>query len=116
MGLLPPICYLPYVVSPLDFWMGDQFCSLAFTLSSFWTLGCAYNNEWKSDTWALCGMSNHWLTPFVLSCLPSLARFVQCIKRYADSGLYTHLINVSGSRQWVVSQSDSDPTNWFPRT
>lgn len=51
-------------------------------------------NDWKADSWSKCGLSNHWPTPFVLSCLPSLIRFAQCLKRYADSGLYTHLINV----------------------
>ena len=33
--------------------------------------------------------------PFLLSSLPLFVRAVQSVKRYADSKLYTHLINVS---------------------
>lgn len=79
----------------LDFWMGDQFCSLTYTLSNIWLLGCAYELGWPDNTYKQCSISRKWAIPFLLSALPSFVRFVQCIKRYVDSGLETHLINVS---------------------
>ena len=36
-----------------------------------------------------------WGVPFLIGSLPLVARLVQSIRRYVDSGLYTHLINVS---------------------
>ena len=78
-----------------DFWLGDQFCSLSFSLASLWTLGCSLHNHWAPDSYTRCGLGNHWQTPFVLSSLPSIIRFLQCVKRYSDSGLYMHMINVS---------------------
>lgn len=81
-------------IFPLDFWIGDQLCSLTFSLSTLWTFGCAYRNDWQADTFVVCGLSRQWGVPLALSALPSALRFIQCIKRYEDSGLYTHLINV----------------------
>ncbi|KAF8320212.1 EXS family-domain-containing protein [Cantharellus anzutake] len=76
-----------------DFWLGDQFCSLTFSLASLWTLACSVHNDWAPDSYEKCGLAHHWQTPFVLSCMPSLIRFVQCLKRYSDSGLRMHMIN-----------------------
>lgn len=71
----------------------DQFCSLTFTLSNLYFVGCAYNQKWD-NVWISCSTAKHWGIPFALSSLPLLVRTVQSIKRYVDSGLYTHLINV----------------------
>ncbi|KAH8084370.1 EXS family protein/ERD1/XPR1/SYG1 family protein [Cristinia sonorae] len=49
-----------------DFWMGDQFCSLIFTLSNLYFIPCS---------------------------LPLLSRAIQSLRRYHDSKLFTHLIN-----------------------
>ncbi|TBU41712.1 EXS-domain-containing protein [Dichomitus squalens] len=77
-----------------DFWMGDQFCSLIFTLGNLYYVVCVYatglDPEWRRCT------TNHgpkWGVPFLLASLPLLARLVQSVKRYVDSGLVTHLIN-----------------------
>lgn len=35
-----------------------------------------------------------WGVAFLLASLPLLVRLVQSVKRYVDSGLVTHLINV----------------------
>nr|GAT52934.1 signal transduction protein [Mycena chlorophos] len=76
-----------------DFWMGDQFCSLVFTLSNLCLVGCLYDDGFNSN-WRQCGTSSRlWPLAFFLAILPFLIRFVQSIKRYADSGLITHLIN-----------------------
>jgi hypothetical protein len=39
--------------------------------------------------------SRNWPIQFALAALPLLVRLVQSVKRYSDSKLYTHLINVS---------------------
>ncbi|KAH8113948.1 EXS family-domain-containing protein [Phellopilus nigrolimitatus] len=75
-----------------DFWLGDQFCSLVFTLSNLFFVGCAYKEDWN-DVWNQCSSSTHWGIPFALGVLPLVVRAVQSVKRYADSRLYTHLIN-----------------------
>lgn len=75
-----------------DFWLGDQFCSLAFPIAHLYTIGCAYHVGWQ-DVFQQCGSSTHWIT-FALFSLPYLSRLVQSIRRYYDSKLPTHLINV----------------------
>ncbi|KAI0760360.1 EXS-domain-containing protein [Fomes fomentarius] len=77
-----------------DFWMGDQFCSLIFTLSNLYFVGCVYATGIDSN-WRRCttNAGPRWGVAFLLASLPLLARLVQSIKRYVDSGLTTHLIN-----------------------
>jgi len=72
----------------------DQLCSMVFSLSNLSTFICVYVNGFKED-WANCrSQSNAWPIAFVLAALPFLFRLTQSIKRYTDSGLITHLINV----------------------
>jgi len=72
----------------------DQFCSMLFTLSNLYLFGCVYANGFSLD-WRKCGgTSPHWPVSFVLTTLPFAIRVIQSIKRYVDSGLVTHLINV----------------------
>ncbi|KAI0754333.1 EXS-domain-containing protein [Daedaleopsis nitida] len=77
-----------------DFWMGDQFCSLVFTLSNLYFVGCLYAEGFDPD-WRKCtpNPGPRWGIAFLLGSLPLLVRLVQSVKRYADSGLITHLIN-----------------------
>ncbi|KDR80317.1 hypothetical protein GALMADRAFT_62135, partial [Galerina marginata CBS 339.88] len=76
-----------------DFWMGDQFCSLIFTLSNLYFFVCVYVNDFAPD-WQKCGATSAaWPLSFIIATLPLLIRLVQSIKRYADSKLVTHLIN-----------------------
>ncbi|KAF9060165.1 EXS family-domain-containing protein [Rhodocollybia butyracea] len=75
-----------------DFWMGDQFCSLIFTLSDLYLFGCSYARHFNG--WRDCGSSAPtWPAAFVLAMLPFLIRVIQSVKRYVDSRLNTHLIN-----------------------
>ncbi|KAG8954239.1 hypothetical protein FRC04_000461 [Tulasnella sp. 424] len=60
-----------YPVEFADFWMGDQMCSMVYTLSRLYFMGSGV----------------------LLASLPSLIRLIQCIKRYVDSRNYIHLIN-----------------------
>ncbi|KZP18136.1 EXS-domain-containing protein [Athelia psychrophila] len=78
-----------------DFWMGDQFCSLVFTLTHLYFTGCAYRLGFPPNVFTACGVQTHqgWSVQFVLAILPFAVRLVQSIRRYADSGLPTHLVN-----------------------
>ncbi|KAJ7108541.1 EXS family-domain-containing protein [Mycena epipterygia] len=76
-----------------DFWMGDQFTSLVFSLSNLPLLACVWSGGLGPE-WRMCGnVSRFWPLAFVLGVLPFFVRFVQSIKRYVDSKLNTHLIN-----------------------
>ncbi|KAF9482764.1 EXS-domain-containing protein [Pholiota conissans] len=76
-----------------DFWMGDQFCSLVFTLSNIYFFVCVYVDNF-SPNWENCSVtSKDWPFAFVGAALPLFIRLVQSIKRYNDSKLITHLIN-----------------------
>jgi hypothetical protein len=44
-----------------------------------------------------CGKPALWAIPLVLGILPFVARFAQSIRRWCDSKLITHLINVRSS-------------------
>lgn len=86
-----------------DFWMGDQFCSMLFTLSNFYLFGCVYANDFSID-WRKCGgTSPRWPVSFVLTMLPFAIRVIQSFKRYAESGLVTHLINAGKYASGIVS-------------
>lgn len=79
----------------IDFWMGDQFCSLGFTLSNLYFTSCAYAYNFPSTVWEQCGTQSQvgWSMSFVLTMLPLLARMIQSVRRYYDSDLSIHLIN-----------------------
>lgn len=56
-------------------------------------LSCAYGKGWPGDTFGVCPYASSW--PFILvSIIPALCRFIQCLKRYHDSKLTIHLVNV----------------------
>ncbi|CAE6461998.1 unnamed protein product [Rhizoctonia solani] len=75
-----------------DFWLGDQFCSMVFTMSNMYFLICAYVDQWDRIE-ERCQLEQHWAIPFVLSTIPFIIRFVQCIRRYLDSKQKHHLTN-----------------------
>ncbi|KAJ6487886.1 EXS-domain-containing protein [Mycena sanguinolenta] len=86
-----------------DFWLGDQFCSLVFTLSNLNLVVCVYADGFNSN-WNHCGSSSRfWPLSFALGILPFLVRVLQSIKRYSDSGLETHLINAGKYGSGIVS-------------
>lgn len=75
----------------------DQFCSFVFTLSNLYFVGCVYVDGF-SPSWNKCNINSmHWPLAYFGAALPLFIRLVQSIKRYADSRLLTHLINVSSS-------------------
>lgn len=72
--------------------MGDQMCSMVYTLSHFYFIGCLYVTGWNEPA-TRCNLNNNWIAGIILTSLPSFIRLVQCIKRYVDSKNYIHLIN-----------------------
>ncbi|KAF9055435.1 EXS-domain-containing protein [Hymenopellis radicata] len=86
-----------------DFWMGDQFCSLVFSLSNLSLSVCAYATGFNED-WRRCGSASKlWPVAFLLAQLPLLIRLIQSIRRYMDSGLLTHLINGGKYGSGIIS-------------
>ncbi|KAG8708269.1 hypothetical protein FRC09_001348 [Ceratobasidium sp. 395] len=77
-----------------DFWLGDQFCSLSYTMANMYFLVCAYTDHWHGIE-ERCQLGVHWVIPFVLSALPSAIRIVQCIRRFVDSANLLHLVNAA---------------------
>ncbi|CAE6435535.1 unnamed protein product [Rhizoctonia solani] len=77
-----------------DFWLGDQLCSLVYTMSNLYFLICAYVDQWERIE-ARCQLEQHWTVPLVLSTIPFIIRFVQCVRRYFDSKHGHHLVNAA---------------------
>ncbi|KAG8991558.1 hypothetical protein FRB94_012433 [Tulasnella sp. JGI-2019a] len=75
-----------------DFWMGDQLCSMAFSLGHLYFLACPHATNWDSPM-ARCNLAKNWIAGILLTLLPSFIRLIQCIKRYVDSKNYLHLVN-----------------------
>jgi len=77
----------------------DQFCSLTFTLSHLYFVGCIYANGFVhgfDPDWQKCSIpTSRWPVGFVFAALPLFVRLVQCVRRFVDSKLDMHLINVS---------------------
>ena len=73
----------------------DQLCSLTFSLSGIYFVGCSYVVGFHSDQFKRCSNPAPWGVPFLLGALPLVARFFQSIRRWWDSSLITHLINAS---------------------
>ena len=72
----------------------DQFCSLTFPLGNIYFIACSYTRGFGSHPFQECSKPTLWGVPFLLGILPFVARFGQSIRRWWDSGLTTHLINV----------------------
>lgn len=75
----------------------DQFCSLIFSLSNLSFLVCSYANKFNGGLTKCGNGSKFWPIAFSLAVLPLVVRVVQSCKRYADTLLITHLINVRAS-------------------
>lgn len=87
------------------FWLGDQICSLTFTFDNTYFIACVYANYFPGipasgpassaydEAWQICASSRSWGIHFVLSILPLLVRFLQCIRRYWDTRSWTNIYN-----------------------
>ena len=97
-GMFPLLLHY-HVFNPKPPLSSDQFCSLSFSLSGLYLVGCVYKDGFNLGL-ERCGPgpgapTHAWMVPFALSALPLFIRLVQSVRRYMDSKLITHLINVS---------------------
>ncbi|KAH3950644.1 hypothetical protein HBI24_116920 [Parastagonospora nodorum] len=80
-----------YPVEWRDFYLGDMFCSLTYTMGNLATLFCLYSRSWNNP--GSCNSSHLRVVGF-LTALPGIWRALQCIRRYADTGnKFPHLLN-----------------------
>ncbi|KAH8732056.1 EXS family-domain-containing protein [Phaeosphaeriaceae sp. PMI808] len=80
-----------YPVEWRDFYLGDMFCSLTYTMGNIATFFCLYSHGWHDP--GSCNSSHLRIIGFVTS-LPAIWRALQCIRRYADTGnKFPHLLN-----------------------
>jgi len=91
---------LPYVLFA-DFWVADQFNSLAPALADFQYFICFYttNTSTLNNAWDLavdpkiCTEGSNWVGPLLVS-FPAFVRFAQCLRRYRDThSKFPHLVN-----------------------
>ncbi|KAF8549650.1 EXS-domain-containing protein, partial [Imleria badia] len=87
-----------------DFWLGDQFCSLIYSLSGTYFVGCFYTpyDPRAQEAWSTCGTAENWEWYYLLAVLPFAVRFAQSLRRYRDSNLPTHLINAGKYAMGIV--------------
>ncbi|KAK9360116.1 EXS family protein [Lipomyces starkeyi] len=80
-----------YPVEFRDFFLGDIFCSLTYSLSNAELFFCLYARNWMVTS--NCGSSHSRLMGF-LNALPPIWRFFQCWRRYFDTrNWFPHLAN-----------------------
>lgn len=90
-----------YKVEFRDLFLGDILTSLSYTISNITFYFCLYQHHWngllpggkKTDN--QCGSSKSRSMGF-FSALPSIWRFLQCVRRYVDSGFkdIQHVLNM----------------------
>lgn len=87
-----------YPVEFRDFFMGDIFCSLNYSVSNMALFFCLYGKGswWDHEQSAeQCG-SGHSRVMGFLNCLPAIWRFLQCWRRFLDTyDWFPHLVNSS---------------------
>lgn len=87
-----------YPVEFRDFLMGDIFCSLTYSMGNISFFFCVYGSGWKGllgpGDLSSCGSHKSHVMGF-LSALPSIWRFLQCARRYMDTGdWFPHVANM----------------------
>ncbi|KAF3941115.1 hypothetical protein ABW19_dt0208349 [Dactylella cylindrospora] len=80
-----------YPVEFRDFWSGDIFCSMTYTLGNIPLFFCLWSRKWDSPN--QCNSSNSRLLGFFTT-VPSIWRLLQCFRRYSDTkNAFPHLAN-----------------------
>ncbi|KAF8740038.1 hypothetical protein AX14_008953 [Amanita brunnescens Koide BX004] len=86
-----------------DFWLADQLCSFTFTMSNVPVFVCAYSVGFSNE-WDKCGSTSRlWPLQCVAASLPLLARLIQSLRRYFESGQHSHLINAGKYFSGIIS-------------
>jgi len=74
-----------------DFFVGDEFNSLFYSIGNFALFFCLISQDWSSP--AQCNSSHSRIFGFFFT-LPGVWRFLQCIRRYYDTRRsFPHLVN-----------------------
>jgi hypothetical protein len=85
----------------IAFFVADELNSLVYTIQNIFFMSCGYAHQWPDDIFHVCPSGSSW--PYaLLLCLPALARLLQCVKRWYDTRLRIHLINVSATSREMV--------------
>ena len=80
-----------YPVEFRDFFLGDMFCSLTYSMGNIELFFCLYTRRWSNPP--ICN-SNHSRLLGFFATLPAIWRAFQCIRRYYDSrNWFPHLAN-----------------------
>lgn len=81
-----------YAVEFRDFFTGDMFCSLTYSMGNIEMFFCLFvGRHWNSP--AVCNSGHSRLLGF-LTCLPGIWRALQCLRRYYDTrALFPHMVN-----------------------
>jgi hypothetical protein len=91
-----------YPVEFRDFFVGDILCSISYSMGNISFFFCLYAHHWDGifgngpnpERNNVCGSSKSRLMGF-FSSLPTIFRFLQCLRRYMDTGDYfPHLANM----------------------
>ncbi|KAJ5832045.1 hypothetical protein N7474_000356, partial [Penicillium riverlandense] len=81
-----------YPVEFRDFFLGDMYCSQTYAMGNIALFFCLYSAHWNSPS--QCNSSHSRLLGF-FTCLPSVWRAFQCIRRYLDTkNAFPHLLNL----------------------
>jgi hypothetical protein len=78
----------------IAFFIADELNSLVYSIQNIYFLSCGYAHRWPGDIFEVCPAGKTWQYALLL-CLPALARLIQCVKRWHDTRLKIHLVNVS---------------------
>ena len=77
----------------IAFFIADELNSLVYSIQNIYFLSCGYAKRWPGDVFEVCPAGKSWQYALLL-CLPALARLIQCVKRWHDTRLKIHLVNV----------------------
>ena len=90
--------FLPMLTFSFQHPPRDQLCSLSFSLTNIYFIGCIYRYQFGPNWDYHCSTETpQWVVHFLLAGAPYFCRLVQSIRRWYDTRSTTHLINVSGS-------------------
>jgi xenotropic and polytropic retrovirus receptor 1 len=80
-----------YPVEFRDFFLGDMYCSLTYSMGNIELFFCLYAQRWSNPP--MCNSTHSRLLGF-FAALPAIWRAFQCIRRYYDSrNWFPHLAN-----------------------
>ncbi|KAM4056331.1 EXS family protein [Hirsutella rhossiliensis] len=90
-----------YPVEFRDFFLGDMYCSLTYSMANIELFFCLYSKRFNNPT--QCNSSHSRLMGFFLT-LPAIWRFLQCLRRYHDTrNVFPHLVNGGKYAMTIVS-------------